>query len=65
MNKRKLENMSDDELINIASEYSDDNPDFDCTFINSLSHWIVTHDELTENQRDSLIGIIKSFEMDY
>lgn len=63
--KRKLENLCDDELLNIASDYSDDNPDFDCTFINSLSHWLDTHDELTENQRDSLIGIIKTFDMFY
>lgn len=65
MSKKKLENLCDDELLNIASDYSDDNPDFDCTFINSLSHWLDTHDELTENQRDSLIGIIKTFDMFY
>lgn len=63
--KPKLENLSDDELLNIASDYSDDNPDFDCNFINSLNQWLYTHDDLTEIQRTSIINIIQTFNMVY
>ena len=56
---RNLEDFSDDELINIVHDYSDNHSSFDRSFVLSLDSYLDEHFELTVNQRDALEKIIK------
>jgi hypothetical protein len=62
---RDIRKFSDDELINIVSEYADYNPQFDNSYAENLERWLEEHDDLTDNQRQGLINIIENFHMDY
>ena len=62
---RNLRKFSDQELINIVTEYAEDNPQFDNSYAKSLAEWLDEHDDLTDNQRQGLINIIENFHMDY
>jgi hypothetical protein len=55
--------MSDEELINIALDYADENPEFNPCFVKSLEEALDEYDELTEAQRDGLENIIIKWEM--
>jgi hypothetical protein len=55
--------MSDDELINIALDYADENDNFNPHFIKSLEEALEEYDELTDAQRAGLENIVKQWDM--
>jgi hypothetical protein len=61
--KRNIECCSDDELLNIAIDYADDNPKFDRSFIDSLSEALEQYQYLTSGQRGALENIINRFHL--
>lgn len=60
---RRVKDMSDEELINIALDYADENENFDVSFIKSLEEALDEYDELTDAQRRGLENIVTRFEM--
>lgn len=60
---RRLNDMSDDELINICLDYADENDAFNPHFVHKMEEVIEEYDELTQGQRDGLIRIIEKWNM--
>ena len=59
----RIEDLSDDELINFALDYADENPSFNPDFIHSLENDLQRYNELTPSQREGLENVIKKFRM--
>ena len=60
---RDISKLSDDELINIALDYADENESFNPDFIHSLENDLEKYDELTPSQREGLENVVKKFRM--
>lgn len=60
---KDISSLSDEELINIALEYADENESFNPDFIHSLEQDLDKYDELTPSQRDGLENVVKKFRM--
>ena len=60
---RNIKEMSDNELINIALDFADNNSQFNPHFIHAMEETLESFDELTEQQRYALENIIEKWDM--
>lgn len=60
---RNIKEMSDDELINIALDFADNNSQFNPHFIHGMEETLESFEELTEQQRYALENIIEKWDM--
>lgn len=60
---RRIKDMSDEELINLALDFADENPEFNVSFIKSLEEALDEYDELTDAQRAGLENIVEKWNM--
>lgn len=60
---KSVKQYSDNELINIALDFADDNSEFNPHYIHQMEEIIDEYDELTDGQRLGLENIVEKWNM--
>lgn len=59
-----FDSYSDEEMVNGVLAWAEDHPDFDSSFIESLSESVEKRGELSEKQRDAVENIAAKWKID-